>query len=325
MNSLRALGLGEDDERLYRAALASPGIDSESLAAELGVSRAQLDVTLVNLARLGLANAIGESKQVHPTAPKTALHLLELQHRQELLQREDALNIARLEAERLSDTFEHGKPREAVEIVETIHGQDEVARRYEALQRASKHEVLVFDRPPYATQRLENSTQREMQARGVTYRALYDPLALECPGQPEKLLRCVAAGEQARVLTGIPLKMVIFDRRVALVPLNIGQPTLLSSLVVHTSSILDALILLFETLWEQASPYGITPNDEPELSAFDHQLLTLMAAGFNDQRLSRQLGVSQRTLARRITTLTEKLGAESRFQLGVVATTRGWI
>jgi len=325
MNTLRALGLGEDDERLYRAVLESPGIDSDTLAKTLEVSHAQLDVTLEKLARLGLATAIGEFQQVHPAAPKSALHLLELRRRQELLQREEALDNARAEAERLAELFEKGKPRQAVEIVETIHGRDEVSQRYEALQRESKREVLAFDRPPYTAEATDDQTQREMQARGVVYRGLYDPSALECPGQPDRLLRCVAAGEQARVLAGIPLKMVISDRRVAMVPLNIDQPALLSSLVVHTSSILDALILLFENLWEQASPYGVAQNDDPELSAFDHQLLILMAAGFNDQRLARQLGVSQRTLARRITRLTEVLGAETRFQVGVAAAARGWV
>ncbi|HVE73804.1 MAG TPA: LuxR C-terminal-related transcriptional regulator [Mycobacteriales bacterium] len=323
MNALRALGLGEEDERLYRAILEAPGTDCARLAATLGVSSAHAELTLENLIRLGLATVLGGTKTVHPATPKSALHLLELRKRQELLEREEALDAARQEAERLVESFEHGKPREPVEMVETIHGQEEVAQRFESLQRESKHEIMMFDRPPYAT--TSDDTQHEMQARGVIYRGLYDPSALECPDQPDKLLRCVAAGEQARISTGIPLKMVIADRRVALVPLNIDQPALLSSLVVHTSSILDALILLFENLWERASPFGLAPSEEPDLTAFDQQMLVLMAAGFNDQRVARQLGVSQRTLARRITSLTARLGAESRFQAGVAAAGKGWV
>ncbi|WP_420706755.1 hypothetical protein [Streptomyces sp. NRRL S-1824] len=37
-----------------------------------------------------------------------------------------------------------------------------------------------------------------------------------------------------------------------------------------------------------------------------------------------QLGLSERTLRRRITDLTTRLGATSRFQAGVKAVRRGW-
>jgi sugar-specific transcriptional regulator TrmB/DNA-binding CsgD family transcriptional regulator len=325
VNSLRALGLGADDERLYREVLASPGADADTLADKLGVSRAQLDVTLSHLASLGLTSAMGEAQQVYPVAPKSALHLLELRRRQELLEREEALDHAHLEAERLAEDYDAGSARTSIEIVETIHGEAAVASQYEAMQRAAREEVLVFDRPPYTITSAENHIQQEVLDRGVVYRTVYDTSSLSMPGQPEELLRCIAAGEQARIIAGVPLKLVIVDRKAALVPLNIGQPALFGSLFVHESSVLDALLMLFDLLWEKAAPYGETPPAEAELGAFDRQMLLLMASGFNDQRLARQLGVSPRTLARRITRLTDALGAESRFQAGVAAVRRGWL
>ena len=43
----------------------------------------------------------------------------------------------------------------------------------------------------------------------------------------------------------------------------------------------------------------------------------------NDKAIARQLGVSERTAHRRVTSLLSRLGAESRFQAGVQAVRNG--
>lgn len=54
------------------------------------------------------------------------------------------------------------------------------------------------------------------------------------------------------------------------------------------------------------------------------ELLRLMGTGALDETIARELGLSARTLRRRITRLQRVLGARSRFQMGVVAAERGW-
>lgn len=44
-----------------------------------------------------------------------------------------------------------------------------------------------------------------------------------------------------------------------------------------------------------------------------------------DEAIARHLGVSLRTLRRRVSDLQERLGAASRIQLGVRAAQRGWV
>jgi DNA-binding NarL/FixJ family response regulator len=41
--------------------------------------------------------------------------------------------------------------------------------------------------------------------------------------------------------------------------------------------------------------------------------------------IARQLGVSERTVRRRVSDLAEILGAGSRFQIGAQAVRRGWV
>ena len=60
----------------------------------------------------------------------------------------------------------------------------------------------------------------------------------------------------------------------------------------------------------------------PELRRF---LLRLLATGQKDEQIARALGMSLRTVRRRIADLMTELGADSRFQAGVEAVRRGWV
>jgi DNA-binding NarL/FixJ family response regulator len=80
-------------------------------------------------------------------------------------------------------------------------------------------------------------------------------------------------------------------------------------------------------------PAGLTMSavvrdvDEVDLEPTDatRRLLLLMRTGAIDEAIARELGVSLRTVHRRITRLQNLLGVRSRFQLGVIACERGWV
>ncbi|GAA4410402.1 helix-turn-helix transcriptional regulator [Actinokineospora soli] len=62
-----------------------------------------------------------------------------------------------------------------------------------------------------------------------------------------------------------------------------------------------------------------------EPTAETRRLLALMATGATDRAIARELGVSERTVARRIARLQVLLGAHSRFQLGAMASAKRWL
>ena len=86
--------------------------------------------------------------------------------------------------------------------------------------------------------------------------------------------------------------------------------------------------LLASALWDRAvAPPWLCPRtpgvDGARRTALP--LLVLMAGGAVDEQIARALGVSVRTVRRRIATLLAELGADSRFQAGAEAVRRGWI
>jgi len=119
----------------------------------------------------------------------------------------------------------------------------------------------------------------------------------------------------------VPLKLAVADRAAAILPLTRESGTMVdSALVVHTSTLLDALIELFELLWSRAVPVsaGDAAGERP-----DQQLVTLLAAGLKDEAIARQLGVSLRTVHRRTGDLLGRMGARTRFQAGLQAARLG--
>jgi DNA-binding CsgD family transcriptional regulator len=174
-----------------------------------------------------------------------------------------------------------------------------------------------------------NEAELEGLRRAITWRGIYDKEALEAPGKLDSIRALAERGEQARVLVGVPLKLVIVDRRVGLIPLNVTEGSE-EAVVIHDSPLLDALTVLFEVLWERAVPIRFVrgggsgfDGDASTPSKVDEQVLALLAAGFKDQAIAQHAGVGLSTVERRVRRLMEKLGTQTRFQAGLEAERRG--
>jgi DNA-binding Lrp family transcriptional regulator len=87
----------------------------------------------------------------------------------------------------------------------------------------------------------------------------------------------------------------------------------------------DVVRRLFEAMWKRALAVpGIDALDADEQS---DRLLLLdqLADGLKDEQIARNLGLSLRTVRRRVADLMADLDAGSRFQAGVEAARRGWL
>ena len=62
-----------------------------------------------------------------------------------------------------------------------------------------------------------------------------------------------------------------------------------------------------------------------ELEEKESRILVLLSSGISDSAIARQMEMSQRTVERRIKALMDRLGAQSRFQMGLLARERGWL
>ncbi len=161
----------------------------------------------------------------------------------------------------------------------------------------------------------------EAMATGRRSRAIYPLRALR--EAPDALRARARVGEQVRVISEVPSRMFILGDAHAVLPEPLGfadEPRV----HVRQRSIVAALTLWFESLWARAAPVPELDGGEarPDLRRF---LLDQLVAGATDEVIARKLGLSLRTVRRRIAALMSDLGVDTRFQAGVEASRRGWI
>jgi|UniRef100_A0AAU3HQ55 predicted DNA-binding transcriptional regulator len=322
---LAALGLGPAEEEIYRLLVARGRAAVHELAADGGRPESEVREVLTDLAGRGLVVRLASEGAVTrylAAPPAVALG-------GELRRRRDELSAAEHAVLTLAEQHRTGAEGGAVEVISDI---DAVRHRFRQLQESARQQVRAMMVPEQTVvSRSDNVAEGAGVRRGVLYRTILHREALTEPGALAQALGALEAGQQVRVADAVPVKLMIADHELAMLPLFSGRNTAAASVLVHVGGLLDALVAYFELAWEQAYPLsphttgdGVAEQRADAIDAFDARMLALVLAGLTDQAVGARLGVSRRTVQRRIGELMTRAGVESRIQLGWHAARRGW-
>ncbi|RYB94803.1 hypothetical protein EUA93_10845 [Nocardioides oleivorans] len=322
---LDVLGLDATEEGAYRRLVALPSASAEDLASAMTLSVSSLASALSALEAKGLvARSTGQRDHFVASPPSLALGSL-------IVEREEEIRRAQLELGRLTEQYRGSvADRTGTDVVDVVRGPQAVADRFAQMQRGATSEVVALVKSSVAIVTAEENSASEdvALARGVAYRVVLERAAFERPGFMDRVVESVAAGETVRVADSLPLRLMIADRSLALLPLaptasDVGG----GALLVHESGLLDALLHLFDLVWASSNevlPSGaFQPSDQ--IDEVDARILTLLLAGLTDQAIGGQLGMSLRTVQRRVSSLMDRASVVTRFQLGHEASRRGWV
>jgi len=311
---LVVLGISAEEQKIYETLLAIPGSALPDIARRARMTRPRALRVVRALEAKGIANRLPERvSRYFPTPPEVAVDLL-------MTKKQDELQRARVIAQRWQSKLRPATVEEPP--IEIISGRETIMRRFQHIHRISEKEIVCLERPPYVVSATYHyaDVQKHAMARGVGLRTIIDTSVLDIPGKLESLRRNIATGESIRILTRMPMKLLIADRRLALVPLSLEQARDIA-LVLRPSLLLDALLELFEIMWDRAAPFGTAdlaiPRSEKARRSVDADgLVSLLATGMNDKSIAQEFGISARTLERRILELLKMLDSRTRFQAG---------
>ncbi|WP_392752080.1 helix-turn-helix domain-containing protein [Streptomyces sp. LN590] len=331
---LEPVGLTAAEAEMYRLLIVAEAASAEEIAgrSNLGVPAARR--LLLALEDKGLASAVEDSPGWYSAIPPETALVPRLQRQS------DALEQTRAAVHDLVETYRRSAQAwSGCDAIEIISGAAALRQHLRQLQDGARHEMLWFVKARFLAMPPE-SNQEEYDAlgRGVLYRALYEQEYFDDPGAVDNVVAGVRVGEISRAVPRLPLRMAIADRSVAVLPLNSadapGNPRSLTAALVRRSSMLDALVDLFEHYWEVGAPLRVTeeggiggagPEDAASPAGEDRHLLSLMVAGMTDETIAGQLRVSKRTIQRRIQGLMNLAGVATRMQLGWHAARRDWL
>lgn len=340
---LEVAGIGPQEERVYRLLVATLDATPAAVSEQLTIAPDEAAVLLESLRAKGLASVVsassqdpaGHSPRYTPMPPDVGFDPL-------LLGRQEALDGARSAVAKLTEDYRaSARRRDAAQLVEVISGVAAIRQQLANLQRGARDEIVWFCRAGHvAMPSSDNTEEFEMLAKGVRYRVIYEQALLEEPGMIENVADGIRQGEIARATSSLPVRLAVADRSIAICPLvpTAGGPGEPTAALVRESNLLGALLALFESYWDRASPLQLTVDNGPQkriaplavgaggsLAADERYLLSLLVAGVTDKAIATQLHVSQRTVQRRVAELMARANAQTRMQLAWQVTRLGWL
>ncbi len=254
------LGLSPYEARVLLALLQLGSASSVQLARTSGVPRTSTYQVLDELMVKNLAERLPGTGTAVWTSPGHDAVLDRLQEAEERRLREHRDRAGRVRTLLAKTLPEH--PSSPMPYVHVIAGTADVKRFYEQMLADVESELLMFTRPPYTwAAGSPNQAVLDMLARGVSARVLYQASHLELAGT-EAFRREIEvyheAGVEGRVTDALPIKLVVIDRKQALLAMpdpglpGAGFPT---TLCVEHPGFASVQADGFERCWEQSRPY----------------------------------------------------------------------
>ncbi len=308
---LQPLGISAEAEALYLV-LAPIGTATRAELSELSsVPVEELERRLEELRRLGLATEMARGSWRSLPLPDVANALK--------AQRLSELEMASLAAESLHSHLLAATQNPSDDI-RIVVGRDAISASNRDLCSKAQKEICMFDKPPYADERVadeellaEDSEEWKALDRGTGLRCVYHP-GFDADRLKELTL-FAAKGEQSRTAP-VPMKLVIVDASVALIPSMrsyLPGHELRMSIVRHPL-LVEALQWLFEAVWDTAVPIAASTYTESDPRR--QMLMSLLMTGSTDQAIASNLGINVRSVRRWISDLMDELGVTTRLQLG---------
>ncbi|MGW1954900.1 LuxR C-terminal-related transcriptional regulator [Streptomyces sp. NPDC001920] len=325
---LESVGLAAQDQDVYRALLLHPDWDIHAIQQHLGLAEEEVRSALDRLAQLSLLRP--GSGDEHFVTANPDVELKPLLERMEAELDEQRAKLARDRATVAALTAEYTSLRihAGTQGLERLEGLDSVRVRLQELAQSATGEVRAFmpggAMSPGALE-AARPLDEDTLTRGVRMQTVYLDSVRNDHATVEYATWFTARGGQARTAPSLPMRLILCDRSVAVLPVN-QEASREGAFVIHLSSVIAALNQLFDLVWERAAPLGDVPAHDCEgPSERDLALLKMLEDGLTDEGVARKLGVSIRTVRRLMADLLKRLNAQSRFQAGVEAVRLGWL
>jgi hypothetical protein len=167
----------------------------------------------------------------------------------------------------------------------------------------------------------DDATMRANQdriRRGDPQRSVYPASALSTPHGQRWLASWAEVGEDQRVVSATDTEFAVFGDT-AVVALARWDDLTRGYVVIRDPLVIRLYTAYFDLAWKHAAPVPATGGRE---GSGDPKLVELLELGMKDEAIARYLGVSLRTVRRRVANLMAVNGVDTRFQLGWVLARR---
>jgi sugar-specific transcriptional regulator TrmB len=245
------LGLTTYEAKAYAALVRRDSFTAAQVARQSGLPRQRIYDVLSSLVEKGLASTRpGSAVKYSAINPELAIERLVAGQRLAMadLERDAAEIVAALGPE-FAAGQSHSDP---LEYIEVLRDRGAINERFAELQAGVKSEILVFTKPPYAKPPHENVEGIEV-TRTHAARSVYELSVFDDPAASEGVRRFIEAGEEARFVDEVPLKLVIIDESIVMFGMvdPVAGTSELTIMVVEHPALASTLKMSFQAVWDR--------------------------------------------------------------------------
>ena len=323
---LETLGVDPLAEQVYRSMLDHPQDGPSELAVRSGTGVSEVLRAFDHLSELSLIRpSQGNDSGFDPVAPELAMASLLARQQARLTEEQSRIETSRAAAAQLIaqySTLRPGTPSDH------LVGVDAIRERLTRLGETAESEVLTFapgGGHPAADLEASRGPNGALLERGISMRTIYLHSVRNHQPTVDHVSWLRDRGAEVRTIASLPTRMILVDRKLALLPTRLSDAREGATLV-RSEGAIAGLHALFELTWASASVFGTKAASDPHgLQPQEAAVLRMLAEGHTDVTIAKKLGVSHRTARRVAADLLDRLSARSRFEAGVHAVQDGWL
>jgi DNA-binding CsgD family transcriptional regulator len=316
---------------VYHALADAGDLTVAELSATLHVPAEHLRSAIAELEGLRLVRATAEGTFIAIPHGQAIDDLLAQQFH--LLARAlDQLSEGRRRLQKVVENRSSLDPEEASRITATALGGSGETGMLDLSRQAGRTISALHPGGSFDEDLLHRSLVRAVEnlQHGVRMRVVHQMSALGHPHVVVYLKELAGVGCRVRLRENLPFRLLLLDEA-----LGICAVPEAGSFLLKGDRAISLLARVFETTWVDAVPLetvlsggrsrasenGATRTGTPAggLGSAHHAILRLLAEGQTDQAIAHAMGITPRTITRRVNEIYEALGVESRFQAGVAA------
>jgi HTH-type transcriptional regulator, sugar sensing transcriptional regulator len=259
-------GLTERETKVYMMLLTKKCFTTSELQNSVDITRTKIYEILQKMVARGICTerSVGKIKYYEAVEPRLAFQRVFDKYNEECqneFDRRKKLKVELIKA--LNPVFDKSKDVVSpLDFIEIMKDKNQIQKKYLMSVRETKNEMLTFNKGPYVcdtTKRLSEQIKEEriLLKRGIISRNIYEEGELK---SQIWLMNCLKAlsksGNKARITKNLPIKMMVFDERRVILPLQQNSPegNGITMLYIEHHGLALACKSLFNSVWEKAEP-----------------------------------------------------------------------
>ncbi|MGW1621881.1 hypothetical protein [Streptomyces sp. NPDC002172] len=210
------------------------------------------------------------------------------------------------------------------EIIQHLKGRDLVNHHIAREHASARTEIVTAQPGPRTPEDLAFSYDRDLGAlkQGLAMRTLYHSSVRRVATVGNWAKAMSAAGAEIRTLNGRFPRTIIFDRRVAFVPVHgdtdENEPPANEAVMIFDPLVVARIAHTFELFWERADPWDSGPRSEEKglsTTPLQRAILRELCLGRTQALAAKNLGIGPAWINEQLSHLRKKLGVQTLNEL----------